>query len=176
MSREYDLYLREHRGNVAKGFEWIKENLPEVIEKAKKYDIDVQICLDHDKSKDQQDEYDAYDRYFYGGNKSYQVVQDFNYAWLLHIHRNPHHWQYWVLVNDSPDEGIVALDMPYEYIVEMICDWWAFSWKQDKLDEIFGWYDQHKAYMKLSDKTRKEVEDILGKIREKLDAMESKNE
>ena len=176
MSREYDLYLREHRGNVAKGFEWIKENLPEVIEKAKKYDIDVQICLDHDKSKDQQDEYDAYDKYFYGGNKSYQVVQDFNYAWLLHIHRNPHHYQYWILRNDNPDEGEIILDMPYEYIVEMICDWWAFSWKKDSLREIFGWYDQHKDYMKLSDATRKTVEDILGKIRAKLDEMESKED
>ena len=31
MSREYDLYLEEHRENVKKGFDWIKEYLPELI-------------------------------------------------------------------------------------------------------------------------------------------------
>ena len=49
------------------------------------------------------------------------------------------------------------------------CDWWAFSWKQDKLDEIFKWYDEHKDYMKLSDRTHDAVEDILDKIKAKLD-------
>ena len=36
------------------------------------------------------------------------------------------------------------------------------------LTEIFKWYEQHAGYMKLSDNTRKEVEWILGKMREKL--------
>ena len=31
MSKEYDLYLQEHKANVKKGFEWIRENLPELI-------------------------------------------------------------------------------------------------------------------------------------------------
>ena len=100
--------------------------------------------------------------YFYGGNRSYAVVQEFNYAWLRHIHRNPHHWQYWILVNDDPDEGEVVMDMPYNYIIEMICDWWAFSHMKGDLTEIFKWYDEHRDYMKLSDNTRKEVEWILG--------------
>ena len=64
---------------------------------------------------------------------------------------------------------MVILDMPYNYIIEMICDWWAFSWNKGNLYEIFSWYDAHKAYMKLSDNTRKTVEDILGKIKDKLD-------
>ena len=175
MSREYDLYLREHRENVKKGFEWIKENLPELLKPATPF-VDCKICLDHDKSKDQQDEYDAYDKYFYGNNKSYKVVQDFNYAWLLHIHRNPHHWQHWVLINDNPKEGEIILDMPYDDILEMCMDWWAFSWKKENLREIFGWYDQHKDYMKLSDKTRRTVDSILGSIKTKLDEIDSKEE
>ena len=59
--------------------------------------------------------------------------------------------------------------MPKEYIIEMICDWWAFSWTKGNLYEIFNWYDERKAYMKLSDKTRNAVEDILERIRNKLD-------
>ena len=117
------------------------------------------------------EEYDAYDKYFYGRNKSYAVVQDFNKAWLHHIHHNPHHWQHWVLINDDPGEGMVILDMPYMYVVEMICDWWAFSWKKENLHEIFSWYDEHKDYMKLSKNTRKTVEDILDKIKQKLEEL-----
>ena len=59
--------------------------------------------------------------------------------------------------------------MPYKYIVEMVMDWWSFSHAKGNLYEIFSWYDEHKAYMKLSNKTRKTVEDILEKIKTKLD-------
>ncbi len=169
MSREYDLYLEGHKENVARGFKWMQENIPEVIIPMDGVDYEHQICFAHDASKTDPDEYDAYDAYFYGGNRSYKVVQDFNMAWLKHIHRNPHHWQHWVLINDDPGEGMVILDMPYNYVIEMICDWWAFSWRSGNLHEIFNWYDKHKDYMKLSDRTRAVVENILGKIREKLE-------
>lgn len=166
MSKEYDLYLKEHRENVKKGFIWIRSNLPILLEPVE--DLAWQIGMAHDYSKDDPEEYEAYDAYFYGGNRSYDVTQEFNYAWLRHIHKNPHHWQYWVLINDSPEEGEIIMDMPYNYIIEMICDWWAFSWANEDLTEIFKWYEQHKDYMKLSPKTRTVVEDILGKIKEKL--------
>lgn len=32
MSKEYDLYLDQHKENVRKGFYWLKHNLPEVLE------------------------------------------------------------------------------------------------------------------------------------------------
>jgi hypothetical protein len=170
MSIGYDEYLIDHRNNVAKGFQWLKENLPDIIGKDERGEMEWQICVNHDASKNHPEEYNAYDRYFYGsGNhRSYEVVKEFNLAWLHHIHHNPHHWQHWVLINDNPDEGEIVMDMPYIYIVEMVCDWWAFSWKKGNLNEIFGWYDEHKAYMKLSTKTRKTVEDILAKIKEKI--------
>ena len=168
MSREYDLYLEQHKKAVADGFYWIKKNLPELIVDLYDVDYEYQIAFDHDTSKTNLDEYVPYDLYFYGGNRSYQVVQDFNYAWLKHIHRNPHHWQYWVLNNDEPTQGQIILDMPYQYILEMICDWWAFSWRSGDLTEIFTWYDNHKNYMKLGERTRVTVEDILAQIKTKL--------
>lgn len=171
MSKQYDLYLEQHRSNVAKGFYWIQENLPELLINIPGVSYEYQICYSHDYSKNELDEYEAYDAYFYGGNRSYKVVQDFNYAWLNHIHRNPHHWQYWVLINDDPDEGEIILDMPYNYIIEMICDWWAFSWNSGNLNEIFDWYEEHKDYMKLSEKTRKKVEDVLTNIKKKLEEL-----
>lgn len=165
MSVQYDNYLTEHKENVAKGFRWLQENIPEVIEDG----FEWQICFNHDASKTDPEEYDAYDAYFYGNNRSYAVVQNFNKAWLRHIHNNPHHWQHWILINDEPKEGTVVIDMPYIYVVEMICDWWSFSWKKGDLNEILGWYEDRKDYIKLSANTRKSVEYILGKIKDKLE-------
>lgn len=164
MSYQYDQYLVRHRENVRKGFEWIRQNLPELLVAGAEW----QAEFAHDASKNEPDEYEAYDRYFYGNNKSYQVVEDYKRAWLLHIHRNPHHWQHWILINDDPEEGEVVLEMPDNYILEMICDWWAFSWQKGNLSEIFEWYDTHKSYMKLHRNTRKKVESILEAIKEKL--------
>lgn len=175
MSERYNEYIREHRANVIKAFEWMKENLFSEfsdIHTESLINAEYNILCKHDESKTDPEEYDAYDKYFYGGNKSYEVVQNFNYAWLHHIHNNPHHWQYWILNNDDPDKGEIILDMPEEYIIEMICDWWSFSWKQGKLEEIFKWYDERKDYIKLSENTRKMVQDLLDMIYEKLKQIE----
>lgn len=165
MSVQYDNYLIEHKENVAKGFRWLQENISEVIEDG----LEWQICFNHDASKTDPEEYDAYDAYFYGNNRSYSVVQNFKKAWLRHIHNNPHHWQHWILINDEPKEGMVVIDIPYIYVVEMICDWWAFSWTKGDLNEIFRWYEDRKDYMKLSANTRISVEYILGKMKDKLE-------
>ncbi len=170
MSVDYAKYLDQHLKNVAKGYDWIKDNLPEILNGR---ECDHQCYYSHDFSKFSEEEFKAYDEYSYGGEKTAEVKENFNLAWLHHIHNNPHHWQHWILINDNPGEGMVILDMPHNYIIEMICDWWAFSWAKGNLYEIFNWYDQHKAYMKLSDKTRKTVEDILAKLKAKMDECEA---
>lgn len=167
MSISYDQYLDQHRRNVLKGFNWLVDNLPDFFKGVDTHAIATQILM-HDGSKTSKEEYDAYKEYFYGGNRSFRVVCNFQNAWLHHIHNNPHHWQHWVLINDEPDEGEVALEMPYECIVEMICDWWAFSWQKGDLSEIFSWYDKHQKYIKLASNTRKTVEDILWELRDRL--------
>lgn len=167
MSFQYDQYLTQHRSNVKRGFDWIAENLPELLVDG--FDYGWQIEFAHDKSKDERDEYEAYDAYFYGGNRSYAVMQNYQKAWLLHLHRNPHHWQYWILINDDPKEGEIILEMPYNYIIEMICDWWSFSWSEGNLLEIFSWYEKRKSYIKLHPDTRKCVEDILAKMKTTLE-------
>ena len=174
MSIKYDEYLEAHKENVRCAFNWIRDNIPEVLRTDEEYEST--ICWAHDASKTDTDEYYAYDKYFYGKNRSYKVVEDFKHAWLKHIHRNPHHWQYWILINDEKEEGTVALEMPHVYIVEMICDWWSFSFKTGNLYEIFDWYKNHEKTMILADETRKTVEDILNKIKTKLDAMKENKE
>lgn len=172
MSFQYDQYLANHRANVKRGFDWLCENLPNVTNDIS--DAAWYIEFAHDKSKDEEDEYNAYDAYFYGNNRSYKVVQDYQRAWLTHIHRNPHHWQYWILIHDDMENGELEtiLEMPYDYIVEMICDWWAFSWANGNLYEIFNWYAEHSKFMKLAQRTRETVEDILNKMKNRLDSLE----
>ncbi len=67
MSAQYDLYLQQHRANVYKGFEWIRENLPELL--VNENGAEWQTEFAHDASKNEPDEYEAYDAYFYGGNR-----------------------------------------------------------------------------------------------------------
>lgn len=159
MSAEYTQYIVEHKANVEKAYRWIVDH--NIFENC---EIPVNI-IEHDLSKYGADEYKAYDDYFYG-KRNKEVEREFNYAWLHHIHNNPHHWQYWVLKHD--DEPEEALEMPLEYAVEMICDWWSFSFKTGNLYEIFDWYKKHKG-MVLHEKTRKFVEDTLDKIKKALD-------
>ena len=72
--------------------------------------------------------------------------------------------------------GMILLDMPDEYILEMICDWWSFSWAKGDLYEIFNWYNERKSYIKLSDETREKVEGVLDNIKDKLDEKKRKHE
>lgn len=58
-------------------------------------------------------------------------------------------------------------------IVEMICDWWAFSWIKGDLFEMFAWYKDHESYIKLHNNTRSIVEEILEMIRMKLAEVEN---
>lgn len=86
--------------------------------------------ITHDLSKFSPLEFYAYSWHFYAaeqelagsGNK---YKKKFSYAWLHHLHRNKHHWNYWVV--DSVKKE--ALPMPEKYILEMICDWRAMSRK-----------------------------------------------
>ena len=163
MSQAYDEYLNEHIANVQKAYNTLIGFIPDLPEKL---GLDLPVMFSqHDESKWKPEEYYAYNKYFYGkaAGRSHMAIENFKYAWLHHIHNNPHHWQYWVLQND--DEGEEALEMPALYVVEMICDWWSFSYAKGDMTEIFPWYEAHKEKMKLHPKTRKLVEDILGKIR-----------
>lgn len=176
MSKEYDQYIKDHKNYVTMAYEWLKKNMPELFEDVNlAAECESNIVWSHDESKRSKEEYDAYDAYFYGGNRSSEVVEQFNYAWLHHIHNNPHHWQHYVLINDDPNNGIKVLDMPDCYIIEMICDWWSFSFAKGDLYEILKWYDNHKKYMKLSKYTRNKVEDILVDINLKLTENEWNN-
>lgn len=172
MSIQYDQYLKNHRFCVKKAYAWIYAHLSDFLEE-NLVDLDVmeRRIMSHDTSKDSTEEYTAYDRYFYpeanGVTLDKEINEAFDYAWLHHIHLNPHHWQYWILREDNG--GTKPIEMPKEYAVEMVCDWWGFSWADGKLFEVFDWYDVNKENIILHPDTRKFVEELLNAIRVDLD-------
>ena len=96
LDNQYNQYLEQHIGNVQRGYEWLKENLPEVlsednyIHETSYYGELDEIIEQHDKSKynkvpdaenyyDLACEWDAYNDYFYG-EKTPEVESAFNKA------------------------------------------------------------------------------------------------
>lgn len=162
--KQYDEYLRKHLANVKLAFTWLTINLDSLF-KDFPSGVVYNNIIQHDGSKFWEEEYDAYCEYFYGDKK--RAKEDFDRAWLHHIHHNPHHWQYWLLHQD--DGGMKPLEMPFECVVEMVCDHWAFSFAKENLYEIFDWYEKNKSKMVLHENTRKLYEDILDQIKSVLD-------
>lgn len=159
MENQYNDYLTNHIRNVQKSayqfFERTEGNLVFLPIKTSL----MNLVRQHDKSKYEKDEWVPYRDYFYGGDQESKSINDrFDFAWNLHQKRNPHHWQYWVLVKDSGD--IIPQDIPIEYVLEMLCDWHSFSAK-DKLSTAKFWYNENKGKMILSDKTRSLIDTLL---------------
>ena len=126
----------------------------------------------HDMSKLRPSEWFPYAEFFYGKygigfNGGYawehtinlQTCDKFNEAWLLHQKRNPHHWQYWVLIND--DDPTICLFVPEKYYREMLADWRGASKAIYGIDNTKEWYEKHKTKIQLHDFTRERIEILL---------------
>lgn len=77
----------------------------------------------HDMSKFSPIEFFNSAKYYTGNRSPIDNEKDekgYSYAWLHHRGRNPHHWEYWI---DNLSSGGEALQMPYKFVKEMICDW-----------------------------------------------------
>ena len=175
MSYKYDDYLTRHKNAVNSAWFSITriphDELELIFPNLRPSILDETIRA-HDTSKYGPEEYDAYDGYFYKDKNEYK--ETFDKAWLHHIHCNPHHWQHWVLIQD---DGDVAIEMPDNDIVEMVCDWWSFGWVKrlyenaelEALYDIFDWYEKHELTMTLGKQTKEKVEKLLGLIKKYLD-------
>jgi len=121
----------------------------------------------HDLSKFLPSEWVPYRNYFYdrpplpstGYIHKTGVDERFDRAWLKHIHRNPHHWQWYILHED--DGPVKVLEMPLRYRMEMLCDWKGAGKAQGKPDTA-AWYRENRKNMVLGPRTRLWVEHHLG--------------
>lgn len=137
--------------------------------------------LIHDISKFMPDEFFAYTEAFYGkfgyNYKPYdphhkntkpedkdidmhkKAMDRFDKAWLIHQKRNPHHWQFWLSIDE---DRVRMIDMPEVYIKEMIADWRGASRAKTGKDDVKNWYTSHISKIRISHVTRKHVEELLG--------------
>jgi hypothetical protein len=77
----------------------------------------------HDMSKFSWIEFWESVRYYQGTSSPINACKadkGYSLAWQRHKGHNPHHYEYWT---DRYDDGTVAIEMPYKYEVELICDW-----------------------------------------------------
>jgi hypothetical protein len=84
----------------------------------------------------------------------------FDRAWLHHQKLNPHHWQYWILREDSGATKL--LPMPEKYIREMVADWMGAGRAITGNWEASAWYVRNRDRIQLADQTRARVEVLLG--------------
>ena len=119
--------------------------------------------LIHDWSKLSPAEWGPYVRSFYGpGGRTPEVRSAFDAAWLHHQHRNPHHWQHWLLREDDGDTK--ALEMPASLIREMVADWMGAGRAITGKWEVGSWYDANRDKIVLAPETRKAVDHLVAEV------------
>lgn len=130
----------------------------------------------HDLSKFRPGEWFGYARHFYGKYPKFEEVKhiphsysgltqedvklQFDRGWLHHQHSNKHHWQRWVLRNES-EGNTIPLPMPEKYIREMVADWRGAGRAYGN-PNTREWYLGMKDRMLLHESTRNRIEELLG--------------
>lgn len=123
--------------------------------------VSLYRALVHDLSKFTPAEWGAYARTFFTekGEPAFIRTDEFVRAWVRHMNRNPHHWQFWVYVDMKRVTRAAA--MPEKYAREMVADWMAAGRAIHGVWEWRGWYAEHADKMVLHEDTRELVEGIL---------------
>lgn len=116
----------------------------------------------HDQSKFSPQEFPYYAKHHKGGGDP----KGFTYAWMHHLHNNPHHWQHWIFPDGySPlDSGIEAggvAQMPNEFVVEMVGDWIGASRSYSGTTDITDWLWKNMPRIRLHTRTAKHLRSIL---------------
>ncbi len=130
-------------------------------------------ALTHDLSKFRPSEWIPYARFFYGtypdlpingkGLCKQDIQHHFDVAWLNHQHRNKHHWQYWVLHEDSGDLKLMLQDGGV--LKQMACDWIGASKAiRGKTANASDWYRKVKANTLMGNVQRRYFEMLIGYV------------
>lgn len=150
--KEYKDYVVAHKERVEEYSTWLLSNCPDLFEGVDVEDF-KELIKEHDASKFSEEEFEPYAKKWHlDGIKT----PEYEAAWEHHYMNNEHHPEYW----DGED-------MPYIYILEMICDWGSFSLKSGNMKELSEFY-YNKAIndpeKNLSNATKEIIEDIISRI------------
>ena len=155
--------------NIKRNYNYLKYILRHkqfVLIASRKIGASLISAIIHDISKFSYIEQFPYAKTFYdkdGGNQ-YIPSESFNRAQLTHQKRNKHHWQYWLLIEDSGK--IIPLEIPENIVLDMIADQMgagrAITGKQD----ILEWYNKVKDSIILHKNTRVVIDNVLNEIKD----------
>ncbi len=79
----------------------------------------------HDLSKYSWTEFSVGAKYYQGNrspNDAEREDKGYTSSWLHHKGRNKHHLEYWIDYSVDKSKGLVGMEMPKEYVIEMFCD------------------------------------------------------
>lgn len=143
-----------------------------VFQACMKWKVPLWRAIIHDYSKFFPSEWGPYVRAFHNPDGSKRNIKtdsntidmnkisaEFAVAWNSHQKRNPHHWQWWVVLND--EDGMVALEMPDTYIREMLADWEGAGKAITGNADARGWYIRQYDKFIMHPNTRKAIEEYL---------------
>lgn len=117
----------------------------------------------HDWSKLSPAEWRPYVATFYGSlSDEPHVKAAFDRAWLHHQHRNPHHWQHWLLRED--DGGSKILPMPEHFVREMVADWMGAGRAITGKWEVGLWYSKNADKILLAPETELLVGQLIDEV------------
>ena len=128
----------------------------------------------HDLSKYSWTEFSVGCKYYQGTrspNNAEREETGYSRAWLHHKGRNRHHYEYWIDYSMKPGEGMIGLEMPVNYVVEMFLDRIAASkiYERDAYTDRspLRYYERGAAEMMIHPKTRKLLRHLLEMLAEK---------
>lgn len=124
----------------------------------------------HDLSKYSFTEFFSSAKYFQGTSSPIDIEKrekGYSLAWQHHKGHNPHHWEYWI--DNVGTYKNTPCKIPYEYVIEMICDWLGagivYSKQKVNFDrpyrEPFEYYYAHKNERIFHEDTKKLIEKYL---------------
>lgn len=143
----YTNYVDTHIDNVIKAWKEEVSIIEDDFIQSNSKELSEQI-EQHDKSKWEESEYDAYRANYNPINDQEKIDNEANFqaAWYHHFQNNPHHWQHWI-DEEGELKPIEDLHQVKKAYIEMICDWQAMGY-------VFGdtakqYYDQNKDTIKI---------------------------
>lgn len=158
--KKYKEYIDEHIENVKLVWEDLQFHLKDEFWMDEDDNVSIHFLIEtHDQSKYSADEFYGYRQYFYPRDGAKKVESAFNQAWNYHQNHNPHHWEYWLMYED---DKLIALEMPFHYIIEMLCDWTAMSYKFN--DDPYEFYLKKKDSMLLAENTKTCLEKYISRF------------
>ena len=128
----------------------------------------------HDLSKYSPVEFFSSARYFQGTSSPIDAekrAKGYSLAWQHHKGHNPHHWEYWI--DNIGTYQNTPIKIPYEYVIEMVCDWLGAGivYSKNKVDfnmpysEPLEYYKTHLDERIFHEETKKLIETCLNLIR-----------